>query len=97
MGVDALTTHASFNGTMWSMSRSLAAVQTPPSNGLVHEPEVAVQAELVWTLTPSRLSTNSLMRVSRPSLHLVARWGRKTYRVLQLPLMVSHWGNRSRS
>lgn len=50
---------------MWSMSRSLAAVQTPPSKGLVHDPDVAVQAELVWTLVPSRLSTNSLMGVSR--------------------------------
>lgn len=60
--VDALTTQAFFNGTMWSMSRSLAAVQTPPSKGLVHDPEVAVHAELVWTLVPSRLSTNSLVK-----------------------------------
>lgn len=93
---DALTTHAFFNGTMWSMSRSLAAVQTPPSNGLVHEPEVAVQAELVWTLVPSRLSTNSLVEVSC-ALQPVKRRRGKTYRVLQLPLMVSHVGNRSRS
>lgn len=58
---------------------------------------MAAQAELVWTLVPSRLSTNSLSGVSRGLLVGVERVGGRTDRVLQLPLMVSHVGNRSRS
>lgn len=58
---NSLTTQAFFNGTIWSMSTSLAAVHDAPSYGLSHVPEVAVQAELTTTLVPSRLSTYSLV------------------------------------
>ena len=55
-----LTTHAFFNGTMWSMSRSDAAVQVAPSYGLFHEPVVAMQAESTVMLVASRFKTYSL-------------------------------------
>lgn len=55
-----LTIQAFFNGTIWSMSTSDAAVQVAPSNGENHLPEVAAQASLVTTLVPSRLKTYSL-------------------------------------
>lgn len=55
-----LTIQAFFSGTIWSMSKSLAAVHVAPSYGLNHVPDVAVHAEFTTTLVPSRLSTYSL-------------------------------------
>lgn len=57
---ERLTIQAFFNGTMWSMSTSLAAVQVAPSYGLSQDPDVATQAELTTTLVPSRFRTYSL-------------------------------------
>jgi hypothetical protein len=63
-GEQKLTIQAFFRGTMWSISTSDAAVQVAPSKGEYHVPEVAAQAELVTTLTPSRFRTYSLLRQS---------------------------------
>ncbi len=66
------TFHALLNGTTWSMSTSLAAVQVAPSYGEYHVPLSAEQS-LPWTTSvPSRFSTTS--RVSQFPLWMI-QWG----------------------
>jgi hypothetical protein len=96
-----LTIQAFFSGTIWSMSRSEAAVNLRSSYGDTQLPDTATHALLVWTLVPSRLRTNSLDGVSQ---HRRKRKGgvtdeaelTETHRVLQVPEMVSQVGNLSR-
>lgn len=70
-----LTFHALLNGTMWSMSTSLAAVHVAPSYGLTHVPDVAAQELLVTTFVPSRFSTSSRV-LQLPDW--VIQWGNKS-------------------
>jgi hypothetical protein len=85
------------SGTMWSMSTSEAAVQVAPSKGETHLPDVAEQASLVTTLVPSRFRTYSLGSHVKVSSLCGLGWEETgPYRVLQEPLTVPQWGNRSR-
>lgn len=70
-----LTFQALLNGTMWSMSTSLAAVHVAPSYGLTHVPDVAAQALLVTTFVPSRFSTCSRV-LQLPDW--VIQWGNRS-------------------
>ena len=72
---DAPDFQALLRGTMWSMSRSEAAVQVAPSYGDAQVPEVEAQALSVTTLVPSRLRTVSRV-LQAPEM--VIQWGKRS-------------------